>query len=102
MKKYDSNHDERISLDEFQRLFSRDKNIFEGLRKLGILTTDDEQDYEELLEEDYDDEDLANELCLTNNEVDERATLIKEGITRDFNNNNKDDMFSEEQAKEGD
>ena len=51
------------------------------------------------MEEDFDDEDLANELCLANNEGDEKTALIKEGITRDIT---KDDMFAEEAAKEGD
>ena len=99
IKKYDSNHDGKISLDEFKRLFCRDKEIFEALRVLGILTQDDEHDYQDLIEEDYDDEDLANELCLVNNDGDEKTALIKEGITRDMN---KDDLFSEEAAKEGD
>ena len=27
MRKYDSNHDGKISMDEFKRLFSRDKEI---------------------------------------------------------------------------
>ena len=99
IKKYDSNHDGKISLDEFKRLFCRDKEIFDALHILGILTLDDEHDYLDLIEEDYDDEDLANELCLVNNEGDEKTALIKEGITRDFT---KDDLFSEETAKEGD
>ena len=37
-----------------------------------------------MLEDDYDDEDLANELALANNEGDEKSALIKEGMTRDL------------------
>ena len=51
-----------------------------------------------MVEDDYDDEDLANELCLANNEGDEKTAMIKEGITRDISK----DVFSEEDAKEGD
>lgn len=98
LKKYDSNHDGKISLEEFKRLFCRDKDILDLLRVIGILTQDDEHDYLDLLEDDYDDEDFANELCLANNEGDERTAMIKEGLTRDLS---KPDMFSEEE-KEGD
>lgn len=51
-----------------------------------------------MVEDDYDDEDLANELFLSNNEGDEKTAMIKEGLTRDVSK----DMFSEEAAKEGD
>ena len=64
-KKYDSNGDGNLSLDEFKTFFCKEKSVRDYLSICGLVTSEDIEEIDKHLSNDFDDDDdLTQELKL--------------------------------------